>query len=516
MNRLWISLGVLLVVIFLAPYLVLIALGCVWLTEQGWMLVWLVAAAISSLAACGLHFGMRRYRAAMPNWHVEATPDWTDTDQRAWHEVQQIAQQVGTRTLSFGRLDELQKLLDEILLAVAKAYFPRAREPLLEVSVPNTLAMIELVAHDLRAIAETLPGARALSVGQVRRWQQTGQTALVGFDVAYNVYRVARFVFNPMSALIGEARGIGTRHAWDWLREDFQRRAQTYSVELAGKYAIELYSGRIQLRQAEVRQYVTARSRQDVATSTAKQRQRVEEPLRVLVLGQVKAGKSSLINALFGEVRAAVDVVPCTRSVEPFQLVRDERTAAMVLDTAGYEDISAAKSMLDDLRIEAQQADLILLTVSASQAARAPDQLILRAIREAFATATNRQPPPCIVALTHVDRLRPPQAWDPPYDLTSDDPKARSIREAMAAVAEELVLPLESIVPVCLMPGRLYNVAEALMPLLVQTFSAAERSRIARLLSAYHDESQWSVLWQQAIHSGRLALSTLGNMYREK
>ena len=51
-----------------------------------------------------------------------------------------------------------------------------------------------------------------------------------------------------------------------------------------------------------------------------------KEPLRIIVVGQTKSGKSSLINALFDEYRAATDVVPRTDQVEPY--VPESRGAA--------------------------------------------------------------------------------------------------------------------------------------------------------------------------------------------
>ena len=62
-----------------------------------------------------------------------------------------------------------------------------------------------------------------------------------------------------------------------------------------------------------------------------------KEPLRILVVGQKKSGKSSLVNALFGEYRAATDVVPRTDQVEPYVLEREGLQQAIVLDTAGYD-----------------------------------------------------------------------------------------------------------------------------------------------------------------------------------
>jgi hypothetical protein len=52
---------------------------------------------------------------------------------------------------------------------------------------------------------------------------------------------------------------------------------------------------------------------QEAAVVTA--RQRLDEPLRVAIAGRVKAGKSTLLNALIGERLAATDAGECTRIV---------------------------------------------------------------------------------------------------------------------------------------------------------------------------------------------------------
>ena len=45
----------------------------------------------------------------------------------------------------------------------------------------------------------------------------------------------------------------------------------------------------------------------------------VREPLLFVVVGEVKAGKSSLLNALFGQEFAKVDVLPATDRVYIFK-----------------------------------------------------------------------------------------------------------------------------------------------------------------------------------------------------
>ena len=59
----------------------------------------------------------------------------------------------------------------------------------------------------------------------------------------------------------------------------------------------------------------TYRGQPQTAEALRRQLQRLDEPLRVAIAGKVKAGKSTLLNALVGEAVAATDAGECTRVV---------------------------------------------------------------------------------------------------------------------------------------------------------------------------------------------------------
>jgi uncharacterized protein len=85
---------------------------------------------------------------------------------------------------------------------------------------------------------------------------------------------------------------------------------------------------------------------------------------------------------------------------------------------------------------------------SATQPARAPDRNALDTVRAWAKAQLARRPPSILLALTHVDQLRPAAEWAPPYDITTPArAKARAIRAAMDAAGPAFDIPADAIVP---------------------------------------------------------------------
>jgi uncharacterized protein len=226
-------------------------------------------------------------------------------------------------------------------------------------------------------------------------------------------------------------------------------------------------------------------------------------PVRVLLVGQVSAGKSSLVNAMAAAVRAAVGPLPTTAHVSEHRLELEGRPAAILVDTPGLDEYLTKP---EELLREAARADLIVWVASATQPARASDRKGLDAVRAWAKAQLARRPPPILLALTHVDQLRPTAEWAPPYDITTPaGAKARAIRSAMDAVGSALDFAAEAIVPVAMPPGREpYNI-DALWARMALEIDEAKLVQLDRLAHG-RDSLDLRELAAQLGNAGRIVI----------
>ncbi len=482
---------------FVMPLLGIGAAGGVWLYERGW-LGW---AGLAFL--CGETLALVLFRrwggqraGVLPQPSSALPPTFAPRDEPAWALVQEYLARVDRQEIVLTSKEHLLALGQEILERVATCYHPHAAEPFLAVQIPQLFRAIEETARDLANLTRDVPLAHRITIGDAVRGYQLQQR----LKPAYNAYQVLYPLLNWQNALF---RMLVTDRLFDVAKQTLAQWLLKWYVDRVGYHAIELYSGRLPLTRRVDSEAYFAPSSSPVSGGNPPPMS--AGPVRVLILGQVKAGKSSLTNALFDEPRAVTDVLPATARLTSYALERVELgTTLIVSDMGGYEDPSAPQERLAEALTEALQSDLILLVVSAVNVAREPDRQLLAQLRAHFAQHPELRPPPVVVALTHIDLLRPLREWAPPYNVvTPDSQKAHAMRGAMTAVATEVGLPVEGIVPVCLLPTRIYNVEEALMPLLLELVPEAKRTLLIRSLKTLREQEQWDILGRQSRATGR-------------
>jgi predicted GTPase len=328
--------------------------------------------------------------------------------------------------------------------------------------------------------------------------QRYGPMARLGWQLGYGLWRAVRAAINPLQAVGQEVSGI----VLDQTTGVLSLRVRSYATRLlvleVGRAAIDLYSGRLTLSEEEIR----GAQQRDMAAATDD----AAMPVRILLAGQVSAGKSSLLNVLAQEVRGAVGPVPTTASASEFLLDQDGRPSVVLVDMPGVDGSTA---VTEELMRQAERADLVLWVASATQAARANDRTALDALRIRGAAQLSRRPAPILLALTHVDQLRPAAEWSPPYDIaTPIRPKAQAIRAAMDSVARTLDVPVETIVPVAIPPGvKPYNL-DALWARIALEIDEAKLVQLDRLRFS-EPSFRLRQLPQQLSDAGRLIIKEL-------
>jgi predicted GTPase len=440
----------LLIVAVTVPWLSLLALGIVWLWQGGHVWAWAIAAALLGLTAWPLAALVRRRANAEARVALgdiaEPARDWNAREREAWGKVLAIAD--ATAPFSFTEFDPFFACAQETIGAVAGAFHPGAGTAWARFTLPEILLLSERLSRDVRREAlRHIPGARMLRLSHLLWVQQQsnryGATAETGWRVGYGLWRLVRAVLNPLQAAGQETSAMFVEKTASALSYRLRAYATRMFVLEVGRAAIDLYSGRLELSDEEVRA-AQARDAAEVAAPAP--------PVRILLIGQVSAGKSSLLNALAQDIRGAVGPVPTTTRATEHRIELEGRPALILVDLPG---LGERPQTAVDLLAQAERADLILWVASATQPARQPDRQGLDNFSSWAKAQLVRRVPPVVLALTHVDELRPAAEWTPPYDVVAPEgPKARAIRAAIDAAAHALNRPADAIVPVAMRPGQ--------------------------------------------------------------
>ncbi|MGH8587816.1 MAG: GTPase family protein, partial [Gammaproteobacteria bacterium] len=477
-----------------------------WLWQQGLFLEWLLVLACVGGAAWLMLVWMKRKHTVVLTDKPEVQPDphWPDRNRAAWEKATAITEKL---TLADYPLDDPQRLIElgrETITAVARHYHPKSKNAPLEIAIPYLLMIIELVSKDLRRLLDNIPFSHMLTIHDLMRGHSLASFA----GKCYDIYRLGSLAINPVAAVLRELRDLSAHQALRYPADEIKLWLLQSYVKQVAYYAIELNSGALTLSDRPTAEYITTYSRTDLERPALP----AEEPLRLLVVGQVKAGKSSLINALFGELRAMTDVLPLTSGITPYVLERDEAGRMIVLDSAGYAGPTADQGC-DEAEAELLRSDLILLVCSATNAARHADRQLLNNINALFQRRPDLIAPPLLCVLTHVDQLRPLREWDPPYNIAQPQrPKEQAIRAAMEATAEDLAIDASDVIAVNAQPEQIYNIEEGVIPAILGKLDHAQRVQYLRCLREIKREDHWNRLREQAWKAGRILLDAGARM----
>jgi len=505
--------------LLVGPFIVLAMVGSYYLwAQQWWFYVWWPMAASLALGYL-LAWHWQRRRVLLPS--IDFTPPfhWTDRDQQAWRLVEARAE--AAVQLDADRLSDPRHYLavaQEMGLELAAFYHPGAADPVGSLTIPEVLAVIELASHDLADMVDRyLPGGHLLTINDWRHAKQAADW----YQAASNAYWLIAAIFSPVNTgLRYAASKFGISRPLEMLQKNLLLWFYTAYINRLGAYLIDLNSGRLRVGATRYRALVDAAEARlgnraltggvregGVPASEQPAPDPAEQVAQVVVtlLGQVKAGKSSLINALLGEQRARTDVLPATAGVERYELHQPGITTQLVLlDTIGYGHAGPKADQVAATCAAAQQSDLLLLVLHARNPARQADLDMLRSLRDWFTARPDLKMPPILGVVTHIDLLSPTMEWAPPYHWQMPiSTKERSIKEAVETVREQLGELIGPILPVCVAPGKVYGIDDGLLPVVADCLDEAHGVALLRCLKAEVDTGKVRKVFHQLAAAGR-------------
>jgi predicted GTPase len=514
--------------LILAPFLTLAGLGSYLLwREHISFLVWWPLAACLVLAYVLAWYWQRRKQLLRPVVFPEPG-HWTERDRQAWKLVQARAE--AAAKLPRERLTSFPFYADtahEMALELARFYHPGVKDPVGPLTVPEILAAVELAAHDLAEMVETyVPGGHLLTIDNLRLAKQISDW----YPTASNIYWLVSAVFAPVeTGMRYTTSKLGMSRPFQLLQENLIAWFASAYVHYLGTYLVDLNSGRLRVGAQRYRDLVrkwsteaapvgqAARSPDGQASEPLDEADQIRE-IALTVIGQVKAGKSSFINALLGERRALTDVLPATDQVTSYQL-RSEgiSTRLRFFDTVGYGHTGPRADQRRATEEAARQSDLVILVLHARNPARQADLDMLEGLRAWFASQPELRMPPILGVMTHIDLLSPAMEWAPPYDwVTPQRPKEQQIHQAWTALKEQLGEHLIGIVPLCTAPGKVYGLDEWFWPTLAELLDEAHAVALLRCIRGEANTGKVRKLLHQLVEAGAKAVSVVWAQARKK
>ena len=514
--RLWLA-----ALLYAIPVLAFAGAGAVALYNAGWLMQLLWVASGCWLVAW-LCWNIRPRPAAEDAAVLEETNlprHWTARDRTAWKVVQEFQHNAARATAE--ELIEPQWYFETArLLAerMAREYHPGSRDAVGALSAVEVLTAAQLVLTDLTEwFRSRVPGSHLITIGQ---WQRLGRLPRT-LDAPLSAVKYGWWVVGSWLDPTRLPRYLMQEASWQGMKSQLLLRFAREFIERAGFYLVELNSGRLQAGPeawqatlggaarggSAVRTEDSARAgspRENSGIAASANTTPVE--ITVAVAGQVNAGKSSLINALLGEVEAAADILPTTREVKRFVLPLDEAGSSLcLLDTPGIDEAGHQERRFDETLTAVQQADLLLLVLDARNPARQADAALLKSLDDWFEQQPQRRRPPAIGVLTHVDLLPPPLEWSPPYDWQEPaGTKEQGIHDAVEHNRELFGNRLAGVIPVCCGsdPTRRDGVQEYLLPAMMVFLDEARGCALLRVLHGQIDANRYRQVFRQLWQAG--------------
>ncbi len=480
-----------LLLLWLVPVLIYIVIGAVAIYQNDWL--WRVAASLPVVWFVAWLVG-KLWKPAKLNAGdhgnlLQASQFWTARDTEAIAVVERYcveANDIDRNSIA----DPARYHNDAQALAnqLAEHYYGRKREhPFENLTLIEVFTVIHLAVEDLEEwTLRNIPGSDLFTIERLSQLP----AFVNALDGVQKFIYFASSVFNP-SKLLGYPLWRKSGRVTIELQNEVVRRFYQQYLRLVGFYLIEMYSGRLRGGSKKYRAHFGNMS---VAAHDAKgqleQLEAIQDvPIKIAVMGQVKAGKSSLINALLHDQVASTGILPETREVHRFEFpIAGSPNVVTLLDSPGYDEADVPKHQLKEITLASESADIILLVMAANVSARQADLAIVKQLDQHYQERPQLKRPIILGVLTHIDLLRPVREWSPPYDWRNPNSlKEQSIAGAVQYARDIFGNRVAGYA--CVYTGQIHATDTSFMDELVsQIMEHLDQGKSAAILKAFYGQ----------------------------
>lgn len=426
------------------PVVVLAAFGIYLIIIHGYWLPFILVLSVCSLLPLLFLIFKNKTSSSLSSQEaddeelVQPSSEWGEGDLATWAALNDVIEQQLSEKSDW---PTLQSYALDIAALAATQYGKKA----LSFSTIEGLMLLEELSRRYRKLLEQhVPGIEHLPCSWLHSVYTNKNRIGAGIKFGkglYDVYRAYR-LFSPMG-LISELKGQVQAQVWSGVSESLVFRLKQAFLQEVAAVTIDLYSGRFRIESDKLPpSNAESGDQQHMAEPLA--------PLRVCLIGQVSAGKSSIINALTKDAVTTtvseVDSLPSTHQASVYPCSVDGCELIHLVDLPGLDGKPETEAFVID---QAVHAHVILWVLKANQPARTLDVDFRKKLDALYTTPQyhSRKKPVIIGVLNQVDRLKPIAAWAPPYDLHQDtSAKATVICEALqynkTLLGMDVLLPL--------------------------------------------------------------------------
>ncbi len=520
-----------LALLFAAPFAFMMGAGGYHLWETGWMVYAWIPMFVCLVSGYFLAWRWTK-RKNLPPTDVNPPGYWTERDNLAWEKV--VAKAKSFEKITSEQIENPKHYTDlalDLAKQVGEIYNPGAEDPFEHLTLPEVLACVELVSADLDELVQKyVPGSHMLRIRDMKR----ARKAVGWYKTGMNVYWAGAVFFDPIQTglrYLASKAALGS--LVDRIQDNIILWFHTAFIHHLGRYLIELNSGRLKVGAKRYRELLaqhqappaddpntrptpTDAQLGEAVISTAANTATGLKAITVGVLGSVKAGKSSLVNALLGRNAATVDRLPVNAGIRYDYTLPDGQPVS-ILDTSGYGQDGPTDADFAAAVEASRDADLIMLVTQAVHPGRQPDIILLDRLRAWFAAKPHLKMPPVVVVVSHIDLLSPKAEWTPPYDWQAGTrPKEANIRECVGVVKEQMGDRVSDIVPVCGREGERFGVTEGLIPALASHLDHARGTAVLKAFEAEAGAGQYEKIGAQVVEGGKRVLGILRDVFKKK